>query len=163
MQIRSWMTALALFSGLACATIAPSAGAAELELDGPTVAIENTVKLEIQISGLGAKGAKIEIKPAHPGCKFKLEPIKIPKGTGGDLVKLDTITVLASTTHSDRDCSFEITLTEPGRTPKTFRRGLQLAATTPGVATLPSRTLKCYLPATAIASKDDPKATKPRR
>ena len=160
MRIRSWMTALALFSGLAYATIAPSGAA---ELDGPTVAIENTVRLEIQISGLGAKGAKIEIKPAHPGCKFKLEPIKIPKGTGGDLVKLDTITVLASTTHSDRDCSFEITLTEPGRTPKTFRRGLQLAAAPSGATALPSRTLKCYLPATAIASKDDPKVTKPRR
>lgn len=162
MRIRSWMTAGTLLAGLAFAFAATSFARAA-EADGENATVENTVKLEIQISGLGPNGGKVEIKPAHPGCKFKpLPPVTLKKGAAPDVVKLEPIAVVASTTSADRDCSFEITLTEPGRTPVTFRRGLQLSPASSGSAK-PSRTLKCYLPATAVASKDDPKTSKPRR
>lgn len=162
MRIRSWMTAWALFAGLGHATFAP-APALAAEADGEAVAIVNTVRLEIQISGLGAEGARVEIKPSHPGCKFEVVKKTIPRGTRSEVVKLDTISISASTSSADRDCSFEITILEPGRSAKTFRRGLQLSPPSAGVAAAPSRTLKCYLPATAIASKDDPKTKTPRR
>ena len=119
-------------------------------------AIANTVKLDIQISGLGAQGAKVEIKPAHAGCQFKTVEKVIEKGAKADAVKIEPFTVNASTTSPNRDCSFEITVTEPGRKPKTFRRGMQLTAPTAEIAT-PANTLKCYLPATTIAVKDQSK------
>ena len=143
--------------GMVSFSAAASAG------DGETPAVANTVRLEIQLAGLGANGGKITIKPAHPGCKFKPVAIPIAKGTAGDVVKLEPISVAASTTSADRDCSFEITLTEPGRETKTFRRGLRLNPPAAGVTTAPSRTLKCYLPVTAVAIKDDGKATTRKR
>ena len=130
--------------------------------NGDPSAVSNTVRLEIQLAGLGANGGKVTIKPAHPGCQFKPVAIPIAKGPAGDVVKLDPISVSASTTSADRDCTFEITLTEPGRETKTFRRGLRLNPPTPGVATAPARSLKCYLPVT-VAIKDDAKATTRKR
>ncbi len=162
MRIRSWTTAWALLAGLSCVTFAATPAIAA-EADGESAPVENTVKLEIQISGLGANGGKVEIKPAHPGCKFKAVERTIAKGTRAEIVKLEPISVVASTTSADRDCSFEITLIEPGRAARTFRRGLQLAPVSAEVPNSPTRTLKCYLPATVVASKDAPKTTKPRR
>ena len=161
------MSAWALFAGLGCATIAASPTsimASELEFDGPAP-IENTVKLEIQISGLGPDERQARDQARPPGLQVQAPaPVKIAKGQGGsDLVKLETISIAATTTSADRDCSFEIVLTEPGRAPKTFRRGLQLTAAPAGATAAPSRTLKCYLPATTIAAKDSPKTTTPRR
>lgn len=122
---------------------------------GKTPTVQNNVKLEIQIAGLGTDGAKVTIKPAHAGCQFKAIEKPIPKGSKGDVFKLEPISVTASSTSADRDCSFEITVTEPGHEPKTYRRGLRLAVPAAGSSEAPSRTLKCYLPAIAVASKDD--------
>ena len=132
------------------------------EGDKPATPVVNTVRLEIQIAGLGAEGAKISVKPAHPGCRFKAEERKIPKGAGADIVKVPPFSVAASTTSADRDCSFEITITEPGHEPRKFRRGLRLNPPADGEITAPVRTLKCYLATTAVAIKDDGKTT-PRR
>lgn len=159
MRNRSWMAARAVVACLAVAAIGPSRASDD---DGGEVApVANTVKLEIQISGLGPEGGKVEVKPAHPGCRFAKVEKLIAKGAHGDVVKIAPFAVAASTTNPDRDCSFEIVVTEPGRKPKTFRRGLQLTPSDAGAAT-PSRTLKCYLPATTLAAKDDPKS-RPRR
>lgn len=141
-------------------TVSASARAGDGDGVSDTPAVANTVRLEIQISGLGANGGKVTIKPAHPGCKFKAVAIPIAKGAEGDVVKLDPISVVASTTSADRDCSFEITLTEPGREPKTFRRGVRLNPPAAGGSTAPSCVLKCRLPATAVAIKDDGRTTK---
>lgn len=123
----------------------------------PATPVVNTVRLEIQIAGLGSEGAKVTVKPAHPGCKFEVRPREIPKGAGGDVVKLVPFNVVASTTSADRDCSFEITIAQPGHEPRTFRRGLRLNPPTAGTITAPVRTLKCYLATTAVAIKDDGK------
>jgi hypothetical protein len=79
----------------------------------------------------------------------------------GEVYTIPPMAIVASTTSADRDCSFEIIVTEPGREPKKFRRGLRLAPETEGAIASPSRTLKCYLPATTVAIKDSP--TTPRR
>jgi hypothetical protein len=131
--------------------------------DDDVPAIENTIRLEIQISGLGPQGAKVAIKPAHAGCKFKTIEKTIPKGTKAEVFKLDPIAVAATSVSADRDCSFEITVSEPGREAKVFKRGLRLMAPAAGATEIPSRTLKCYLPTTALASKDDAKNPKTRR
>ena len=164
MRIGFKQTAKLLAAAWGLAAIGTSSASAS-DGDGvaDTTALANTVRLEIQISGLGANGGKVTIKPAHPGCKFKAVAIPIAKGAEGEVVKLDPISVSASTTSADRDCSFEITLNEPGREPKTFRRGLRLNPPAAGATAAPSRTLKCYLPATAVAIKDDGKTTPPRR
>ena len=143
------------------ASIAPaSALRAGLAGDGDTPPVENTVKLEIHIAGLGREGGKLTIKPAHPGCQFRPVEMTIPKGmgAGAEVVKLKPVAVSARTTAADRDCSFEITLSEPGREPKVYRRGLRLNPPAPDDATpTPARTLKCYLPATAVAAKEGSK------
>lgn len=151
MRIGIQKTAWLLAAGWGLAAVA-SAG----DGDKPAAPIANTVKLEIQISGLGPEGAKVAIKPAHKGCKFDALEIPVAKGAGGEVVKLKPIAVNVSSTSPDRDCSFEITLTEPGREPRTYRRGLRLNTPAAGAAAAPIKTLKCYLPATAVAVKDSP-------
>jgi hypothetical protein len=150
-------------SGLAMIALARAASgddAGKADADAtPTVA--SSVKLEIQITGLGSEGAKVSIKPAHPGCQFKVVEKTIPRNVNAGVVRLTPITVSASTTAADRDCSFAITVTEPGRPPKTFRRGLQLSASDPKTAKV--QALKCYLSATEVAARDDAKTAKPRR
>ena len=169
MRIRSLKAARAWVACLALASFAPApARAGDEPKKSAPPAVANTVRLEIQIAGLGARGGKVEIKPAHPGCKFKKVEKAIPKKAGGAITTLDPIAVEVSSTSPDRDCSFEITVTEPGLKPVTFRRGLQLAPIAEadkakGKATAaPARTLKCYLPAAMIAAKDAPE-DRPRR
>ena len=59
-----------------------------------------------------------------------------------------------------RDCSFAITLTEPGQAPRTFRRGVRLTAAQATPSPQP-QTFKVYLNAEAIAARDA--GTTPRR
>ena len=129
----------------------------------PAPTVENTVRLEIEIAGLGPDGAKVVVKPAHPGCRFKEKTETIPKGAGGEVAKVKPFTVVASTTAADRDCSFQITVTEPGKEPRTFRRGLRLNPPAASAKATPVRTLKCYLATTAVAIKDGGKDSKTRR
>jgi hypothetical protein len=120
--------------------------------------VENKVKLDLRISGLGAEGGTIEIKPGHKGCKFKPVVLTLarPKGVDPDapLQPRDGIVVLASTISADRDCSFAITIKEPGQKPKTYRRGLRLDPAEAGKP-LPEQTLKVYLSTPSIASRVD--------
>ncbi len=159
------MTAWLLVAASGLATIAPARAASgddagKAETDA-TATVASAVKLEIQITGLGSEGAKVSIKPAHPGCRFKAVEKTIPRNANSGVVRLSPITVAASTTAADRDCSFAITVTEPGRPPKTFRRGLQLSASDAKPAK--AQALKCYLSATEVAARDDAKTAKTRR
>ncbi len=158
MRIRLWWAtpAAVMFLTMAVAPIA-TARADASSADDKAPPVTNRVNLEIQISGLGQQGAKIEVKPAHPDCKFNVVGITIPKGDRGDVVKITPFAVNATTTNPDRDCSFEITVTEAGQKPKTFRRGLRLTAPAAQGAEAPISTLRCYLPATTLAAKDTAK------
>jgi hypothetical protein len=67
--------------------------------------------------------------------------------------------VVASSLNADRDCTFAITVKEPGQEPKTYRRGLRLRLAEDG-EDLPVQTLKCSISTPSIASSetDTPKA-----
>jgi hypothetical protein len=130
------------------------------EADQPTEkplpdGVKNRVTLVLQVSGLGQEGFEVEIRPAHPGCRFK--PVlrahadSVPAGA---VVRIDPIAIDATSLGADRDCSFAITIREPGKPPRTFLRGLRLNPATAEQA-LPAQTFRCYLSATALAIKDD--------
>jgi hypothetical protein len=116
--------------------------------DGPVV---NKVYLQLQIAGLGPNGCSVEIKPGHPGCQF--DKVEKQIKSEGQVVTVDPIAINAKSTGADHDCSFAITIKEPGRRAKTFRRGVCLTAPVAGKPA-PAQTLKCFLSAEAVASKD---------
>ncbi len=119
----------------------------------PTV--ENKVHLVLQISGLGPEGCKVEITPAHKGCEFKPVTRVIPKEkvAAGSVVQLKDINIDAVSSGADRDCSFKITVREPGLKPKVYQRGLQLTAQQNGKP-VPEQSFKYYLSTPSIASRD---------
>jgi hypothetical protein len=69
---------------------------------------------------------------------------------GGSVVRLDEIAIDAMSTGADRDCSFRITIREPGRPPRSFLRGIRLAG---GDGAKP-QTLRCYLSTASLAARD---------
>ncbi len=153
MQGRSWMAALTLVAASAGA-LAPITRAAE------PPPIKQTVKLKVRVDGTGspaAEGAEIVVKPGHPGCRFK--PIRHPLKGDGDIDDIPLIEV--ESFGADRDCSFAITLKEPGHPDKTVRRSLQLV---PAVAGKPAQPLKlsCYLTSRSLSGPaGNPIAGKP--
>ena len=124
--------------------------------------IANTVSLELKIAGLGPQGCEVEIKPGHPGCSFDGMPKRftVKGGASNSIQKIEPIKVVARTTSADRDCMFAITIREPGKPPRTVRRGISLEAPTAG-SPRPVRTLTCYLSTPSLAVKDAP--APPRR
>ncbi len=150
MRSRSWMAALAITAGLVGAMT--SRGDEE-------VPVENTVYLSLQISGLGPEGGTIEIKPGHKSCRFEPVEKTIERAPLNTVIRLDPIKIAAQSTGADRDCSFEITIKEPGQPPKSFRRGLRLSPSKPDRPT-PTQSLKCYLISPSLASKNTDKTPK---
>jgi len=137
MQGRSWMAALTLVAASAGA-LAPSTSRA-----GDPTPIRQKVKLTLRLDGIVAdKGVELVIKPGHPGCRFK--PITRPiKGDG----KIDDIPPIEVETFSaDRDCSFAITLKEPGQPEKTVRRNIQL------VPAAEPQALMCYVSSKSLSA-----------
>jgi hypothetical protein len=143
------MAALAIAASCACGTIKARAGEAP---------VENKVNLQLQITGLGAEGCTLEIKPGHPGCQFESLERRVKRV--GETVTLAPIAITAKSTGADRDCSFAITIKEPGQPPKTFRRGLRLSARAAGEPA-PVQSLKVYLSAPSVAIRDS--GSSPRR
>ena len=152
MPRRSRMAALAIVAAMIV-----TAGRA-LADDGP-VPVEKTVYLELQVSGVGTEGCKIEIKPGHPTSKFKTVEKKISSDDVRDVIRLDPIPIVATATGGDHDCSFAITIKEPNKPAKTIRRGIVLAPTAEG-ETSSSQVLKVYLNAPSLAAKDEKARTK---
>src|SRR3954452_16677573 len=91
MQSRSWMAA-----SLAIAALGAFARA-----DDPPVA--NTVKLELQIAGLGPEGCAIEVRPAHPACQFAEVVTHVPSSQAGSsrTVRLPALVIAAQSTGAD--------------------------------------------------------------
>jgi hypothetical protein len=111
------------------------------------------VILDLGIAGLGPKGCDIEIKAAHPGCKF--EPVTRHIGERGQAtIEIKDI----ETTSADRDCTFAITVREAGQAEKTNRRGLRLKA--PGST---AQTLSCYFSSPSKLAKAEKEAAQAKR
>jgi hypothetical protein len=117
--------------------------------------VENKIHLFLQFSCLGSDGCKVEITPAHRGCSFDpiTKVISKDKVAAGSVVQLRDIQIDAFSTGADRDCSFKITVKEPGQEPKVYQRGLQLTAQEDGEP-VPEQSFKYYLSTPSIASKD---------
>ena len=115
--------------------------------------VENKVHLDLQISGIGPEGCEVQIKAGHSGCRFSTVTKRVE--SAGEPTRVGPITVSAKSTSADHDCSFVITLKEPGQKARTYRRGIQLKPAGPGGQT-PVQTLKCHLSAPSLAAKDDP-------
>lgn len=143
MQGRSWMAALTLVASLA-GPWAPATRAAE-----PTP-IKQQVKLSLRLDLVSIEGGEVVIKPGHPGCRFETIAFKTknhPRAIDG-LIYLDPIAV--ETVSPDRDCSFAITVKEPGHPDKTVRRNLRIVPTPEGRAARP-QVLKCYISSNALS------------
>jgi hypothetical protein len=125
--------------------------------EGDPAAVANKVRLKLNINGLGAKGGILEIRPGHKGCSFKPIVLKVnpPRDArvGEPLALPQDIVVVARSLNADRDCTFAITIEEPGQEPKTYRRGLRLDLAEEG-RPLPEQTLKCFLSTPSIASSE---------
>jgi hypothetical protein len=101
--------------------------------DAPT---PHTVKLELRIAGLTSQGCEVDIKPAHPGCKFRPVKQTIDRRGYATIVMKDVVTRSA-----DRDCTFAITIREAGQSERTFHRGLRLQSRDTAAGQL----MTCYL------------------
>lgn len=120
MQGRSRMAALA---GVVAAVVVHSAATAVHAEDAIVV---KQVKLDLRIAGLGRKGCDVEIKPGHPGCRF--QKVTQHVGSAGE----ETVVIPnVECRNADRDCSFTITVKEPGQADATVRRGFRLSAPDP--------------------------------
>lgn len=100
--------------------------------------IVNNVVIELQVQGLSKEGCVVEIAPGHPGCKFKKVRYKVDNAR----VLLQPIEV--TSLSADRDCSFAITIKEPGMPEKTIKRGMRLIRPEAGSAK-PESKITCYL------------------
>lgn len=150
MRSRSWMAALSLVAGLALAGVPTQAD--------DKAPVRNTINLQLQITGLTTDGTVVEIKPGHAGCQF--DEIKKTIRHAGSIVRLADLEIDAESTGADRDCSFLITIKEPGHPPKEFRRGVRLAAKRGEKKVMDPQTLKIYLSAPSIAAKDSARSPK---
>jgi hypothetical protein len=158
MQGRSWTAALTLALAMA------GAFASETRADGP-ISAKRKVALSLKFDGLSPQGGEVEIKPGNAGCKF--ETIKFqtkghPRASSDGRINLDPIDVEILT--ADRDCSFAITLKEPGLPDKTVRRVLRI---TPPSESKPNepQPMTCFISSTSlnpvVADKPgDPKSKK---
>jgi hypothetical protein len=151
MQGRSWMAASTISAGMLAilglvAQVAPVQAQTQAsdpkprpKAEAKPVVPETTtptyvVKMDLKIAGLGKKGCDVEIRPGNGGCKFK------------DI----------ETQSADRDCTFAITVHEPGQAEKTVKRGLRLKS--PGD---PGQSLDCFLSSPSkIAKAAQESATK---
>ena len=150
MQGWSWMAALTLVASMA-GGLAPTTRAA-----GPP-AVKQRVSLSLRLDGLSTEGGEVEIKPGHAGCKFetiKFQTKERPPGSDGK-INLDPIEV--ETVSAGRECSFAITLREPGQPDKTVRRTLRLTPATQSKAPT-SQAMTCYISSNSL---NPPVASKP--
>jgi len=92
-------------------------------------------------NGLAEEGCDVAIKPANPTCRFK--PVKKHVNPAGELaVDVKDMEVRSV----NRNCSFSITVTEPGQKPKTILRGFRLDAKPAGAdSAAPPQSFACFL------------------
>lgn len=149
MPSRSWMAALTI-----ALTVAATFGSPVRADDDP---VANTVRLELQIAGLGPEGCAVEVRPAHPGCQFAELVARVDSSRVGSsrTVRLPPFVIDARSSSADRDCTFAITIREADRPPMTFRRGVRLLPQVAGQPA-PVRTLTCYLVSPSLAARDEP-------
>jgi hypothetical protein len=92
------------------------------------------VQLNLVIEGLGKAGGDVEVRPANPGCKFRiLSPQHVPS-EGHAKLELKDVEIRGA----DHTCTVAITVREPGQPPKTVYRGFRLTTQRTTTTTTPS-------------------------
>jgi hypothetical protein len=117
--------------------------------DGDETFVVPKVKLTLRIAGLSNEGCDVEIKPGHPGCRFETVTRHV-SARGEETVLLRDV----QCRNADRDCSFRITVNEPGQSPSTVRRGFQLAAPDPDRPS-PTPSFACFINAPSKVARAD--------
>jgi len=144
---RSWMAAWAL------GALVVLASAARVLAEAPPVV--NQVKIQLEITGLSQDGCEIEVTPANAGCEFEKLSYRVPSpGRRDARVRVTFKPVRAACTNADRECSFAITLREPGQPPRTFHRGLRLKLPEAS-GNVPAQTMTCYLSSPSLAAREE--------
>ncbi len=133
---------LALASALVATAWPSMASAAD-------AAVVNRVTLRIKITGLGESGCEVEVKPGHPSSSFK--PVTKKVDRNGQLILAD---LEVASRSADRDCTFAITVKEPGQPDRTTKRGYRLDAAT-AAAPVPRQMIDCLLRSPSLAARDD--------
>jgi hypothetical protein len=143
-----------MLSALLVLIVFPASAKADEPKPSPVpIAVKNTVKLDLQISGVSS-GWKVEIKPAHPGSRFEPVVRQVDSGDGGP-VQLGEISLDARSVSADRDCAMTIVLTDPEGDAQTFKRSLRLLPQ-PDDQTVPQLSKTFYLRTSTVAKKDRP-------
>ncbi|CAN5840776.1 hypothetical protein BH23PLA1_BH23PLA1_16000 [soil metagenome] len=152
MRSRSRMAVWGIVAMLVLLSGASSSGD---EKPGRSASVQNTVQLDLQLSGIGPQGGHIEIRPAHPSSRF--EPIvrEIQDVSADGVVRLGTIAIDARSLNADRDCAFSITIKAPGAEDQTFKRSVRLLPQQAD-APVPVRSMTCYLRTVVVVKKDMP-------
>jgi hypothetical protein len=154
-RFRSRKAAPLALALLALAAFSPATARADSEFDLESQPeVVNQIKLELRIAGLGKDGCEVEIKPAHAACEFDVIKKKVDRRGF-----LDPTPFLAKSASADHDCTFTIVIREPGKPPRTLRRGIRLDPQVAG-AEIPKRRLPFYVSA-QVASKVIAKEEKP--
>lgn len=156
MQSRSWMAAFALGTAMILGN-APKSFADE---PAPT---KQKVELILKFDGLNPEGGDVEIKPGNAGCKFETIKFKTkdhPRTMNDGKIKLDPIEV--ETQSADGNCSFSITLKEPGQPDKVVRRSVRVTTTNTGKATKPTA-MTCYISSNSMVASKPADETKKKR
>jgi len=95
----------------------------------PPKDVVNAVELELVISGVGKGGYRVEVKPAHRGCRFE-KIVRTIEAEPGQPAKLKPIRFNARSFSADRDCAFAITITDAEGESATYKRSIRLESPT---------------------------------
>lgn len=117
--------------------------------------VKNTIQLQLQITGLASGGCVLKVAPGHASCRFKTYEARVEGNGGRDgMIRLAPIKLDVESSAADRDCSFAITITEPGQPARTYHRGLRLESQT-STAKVPTQRVNLYLTSPSLASRGD--------
>jgi hypothetical protein len=166
MQVRSWMAAVVLIAG-STILLSGVARSQKSGFDQPPPAAEGqaagtpkaqvsqipgvqkskatantqTVELNLFIAGLGQDGCEVEIKPGTRSTRFQPQHLRL-ESQGKAIFVFRDVQVLGA----DRNCTFAITVHEPGQASRTIYRGFRIASKTAAAsATQEAQKFTCYM------------------
>ena len=168
MQVRSWMAAVVLLAGstvlLSGVALSQKSGSdqpavgAEVQTaatpktrdsQNPSVqerkptANTQTVELSLLIAGLSQEGCEVEIKPGTRSTRFQPQHLHVESQGKAKFVFRDI-----EVRGADRNCTFAITVHEPGQASRTIFRGFRIAsrpAPAPVQASQEAQRFTCYM------------------
>lgn len=99
-----------------------------------------SVQLHLVIGGLGKEGCDVEIKPGNASCRFKKQKCHVT-ADGKATLRVREIELRGV----DRNCTFAITMSEKGQSPKTVYRGFRMAAPDDDSSSARTESFTCFM------------------